>query len=222
MNSIIVKQTNFAAINIECLVDTRLSWKAKGIYSFLKTFNNGIITNTKRISKCAIDGEVSLLSGIEELIKLGYIIIENDQYIVCDIPFEKDKNINIFGESLNKKEKTIKKRKKKETPFHPESASGKLAQLLLDKIEIINPQFKTPDLGKWEKQFAKMIFMNGYQYDEIVLLIQFIFKHNFWRKVIDNPYILENKYFKIKTQLINNNINNNDSIFEEAKKKGID
>lgn len=227
MNSVIVKPTNFAAINIECLVDTRLSWKAKGIYSFLKTFNNGIITNTKRISRCSIDGEISLLSGIEELIKLGYIIIENEQYILCDIPFEKDKNINIFEESLNKKEKTIKKRKKKETPFHPESIGGKLAQLLLNKIEIVNPQLKTPNLGKWEKHFVRMMWVDGLLSDDIKNVIHFIFKDNFWKNVIDNPYILSMKYHKIKTKMLynynkNNTMNSNDSVFEEAKKRGID
>jgi hypothetical protein len=52
--------------------DDRLSWKAKGILSFLMDGVNGGI-NIKEIEEYASDGSHSTKSGINELIKYKYI-----------------------------------------------------------------------------------------------------------------------------------------------------
>jgi len=214
MISVNIKTTNFVAINSECIQDSRLSWAAKGIYSFLKTFSNGIIINTKKIAKFSKDNETKLLSGLQELIELGYIFIENDSYILQDIPSIKNTKVKIIEEKKPKKIKTKKK-------FNPNSICGKLAFLLLEKIESILPELPQQNMAMWEAIFAKMIFIEGKPQEEIEKVIKYAFNNKFWKKSIINPYILNASYYKIKLQMTESNKNINDDVFEQAKQIGI-
>ena len=57
----------------ETLADKRLSWKAKGILSYLLSLPYDWEVYTSEVAKHSTDGIKSLNSGIQELIKLGYI-----------------------------------------------------------------------------------------------------------------------------------------------------
>ena len=59
-------------ISDKFLDDSKLSWKAKGIYAFIAS---GIVKNINitQISKYGKDGKTSVAKGFEELVKYGYL-----------------------------------------------------------------------------------------------------------------------------------------------------
>lgn len=61
--------------NKEYLKDARLSWKAKGILAFLLS-KPGLECNwmTEDLVKQSKDGKEAVYSGINELIKFGYLV----------------------------------------------------------------------------------------------------------------------------------------------------
>lgn len=56
-----------------CLDDSRLSWKAKGIASFLNTIQPA---NIQIICKASKDGKDAVRSALKELIDYDYVITE--------------------------------------------------------------------------------------------------------------------------------------------------
>lgn len=92
------KENPYVMINKQFLKDKRLSWKAKGILTYLlsmpddwKIYENELVAHSK-------DGLTSLKSGIKELIELGYISrnqLRNEkgqfkgyEYCVYEVPAE--------------------------------------------------------------------------------------------------------------------------------------
>jgi len=55
--------------------DTRLSWKAKGIFSYISAQKDGQIIDFFDLQFESADGKYSLKNGIRELEKLGYLAI---------------------------------------------------------------------------------------------------------------------------------------------------
>lgn len=257
---------NFVVMNKICLQDKKLSWKAKGIYSYLMSLPTNWEIKTSEVKNHSADGRTALLSGIKELIEHGYCDrIENRDengkittydYIIKETPqiiLNKEElprsgfpladnlltenqpllNNNIsnkeFIKNTTQSKKTVNK-KKKVKKFNQNSIGGKLAQYLLDKIEENDPTFPTPELGKWEGCFNKMVFVDGKPSEEIENIIKYAQESNYWKSFILDPYKLNAKYQTLKMQMNNpmpysqnlNNKKNNKDVFEEAKEKGID
>lgn len=62
--------------------DIKLSWKAKGIFTYIVTLPKDYKLHSSHLLKQATDGKASLYSGLNELIKKGYlhrIIIRNEK-----------------------------------------------------------------------------------------------------------------------------------------------
>jgi len=254
-----IHNENFVVMNKVCLQDKKLSWKAKGIYSYIMSLPNNWNIRTSEIENHSTDGRTALLSGIKELINNGYcervekrnnqgLIIEYD-YILKETPDIKiqqpdlpltenpltdndvllnNNSINI--ESSNKlltKKPFKKKQKKKSGIFNPNSLGGKLAQKLLDKIELNDPSFPTPDLFKWEKYFNKMIYVEGYNIYLLDSLIEFAHSKSFWKSIILSPYKLKANFSTLRIQknntilYKNKNKDTDKDVFEQAKKEGI-
>lgn len=103
------KENPYVMINKQFLYDKRLSWKAKGILTYLLSMPDDWQIYETELVKHSKDGLTSLKSGIKELIELGYIIreqIRNEkgqfkgyEYCVYEIPAESGKPIN--GDSIN-------------------------------------------------------------------------------------------------------------------------
>ncbi|MEM6298802.1 MAG: hypothetical protein AAF740_08965 [Bacteroidota bacterium] len=55
-----------------CLFDERLSWKAKGLHSYLMAKPDDWKPNKEHLKDEATDGKASVSSGMKELIKFGY------------------------------------------------------------------------------------------------------------------------------------------------------
>jgi len=68
------RENKFTQIPNETLADERLSWKAKGLLSYLLSLPYDWEVYTSEVVKHSTDGEKSLTSGLNELIKFGYVI----------------------------------------------------------------------------------------------------------------------------------------------------
>jgi len=68
-----MQENNFAIIPNNLLGDENLSWKAKGVLSYLLSLPTDWKIYTEEIAKHSTDGIDSLNSAIRELINLGYI-----------------------------------------------------------------------------------------------------------------------------------------------------
>jgi hypothetical protein len=68
------RENPYAQIDKTVLNDTRLSWKAKGLMAFLLSKPDTWEINIKNLIRQAKDGKEAVYSGINELIKFGYIV----------------------------------------------------------------------------------------------------------------------------------------------------
>ena len=67
------KYTNYTVIDNQSIKNKKLSWKAKGILTYLLSLPTNWDIHLKEIKKHATDGQTSFRSGIKELRKAGYI-----------------------------------------------------------------------------------------------------------------------------------------------------
>ena len=92
------QRNKFAIIPNETLADDRLSWKAKGLLSYLLSLPYDWEVYTSEVAKHSTDGIDSLNSGLRELMELNYIKrtkirgkngkYEGWEYCVYDVPTE--------------------------------------------------------------------------------------------------------------------------------------
>ena len=110
-----------------------------------------------------------------------------------------DKIVDKVIEKMAKKmaKKTSKRKRKAPKKFNSNTPGAILAQFLLDNIEKFDPSFATPEMGEWGACFNKMIFVEGYDEDEIKEVISFGLSDSFWRAIIVNPYALKAKYYQM-------------------------
>lgn len=66
------KRENFTVVNNEYLQDTRLSWKAKGLITYVMSLPDDWKLNINDLVNRSEDGRNSLTSGINELVEFGY------------------------------------------------------------------------------------------------------------------------------------------------------
>lgn len=66
-------QDNFTRVSNSILNDERISWKAKGILSYLMSKPNDWIVRESDLVKRSTDNKTAYRSGLNELIELGYI-----------------------------------------------------------------------------------------------------------------------------------------------------
>ena len=71
--TIINKGTKWKTINLTCCEDKRLSWKAKGLHTYLASRPPDWEIRTSELGTRSIDGPTALSSGMKELISTGYV-----------------------------------------------------------------------------------------------------------------------------------------------------
>lgn len=218
-NSIKIEPNNYISIKIDALIDSRLSFKAKGLYALLRLFNNDTIIKITKISKFSTDGNATVLSAIKELLFLGYIkaIEDNEEYSykLSDTP---DKPDITFAPI--KKLPPKNKNKKSLPKYNQYSVAGNITKSFYDMRKVINPIMDEPDLDTWQMVIGRMIFVHGKQIDTIRNMIRYIQYNPFWKNVILTPFGLEKNYDKIELQMYEKSIGRED-VFEKAKERGI-
>lgn len=70
------KDTNYTILDNTFIRDERLSWKAKGLMTYLLSLPEDWKIYLKEVEKHASDGRDSLRSALKPLIKYGYIVFE--------------------------------------------------------------------------------------------------------------------------------------------------
>ncbi|MBF0227988.1 MAG: helix-turn-helix domain-containing protein [Desulfamplus sp.] len=94
------KTKNYSIISNQPMIDANLSLKAKGLLSYLLTRPDNWQINVEHLTKTCADGKDSIYSGINELMKYGYIIknivkdkgkIQKFEYVVLENPFNDTK-----------------------------------------------------------------------------------------------------------------------------------
>ena len=113
---IVKKENPFVMIDKSCLQDTRLSWKAKGLLSYLLSLPDDWRISLKEVQRHSSDGRESLASGMRELIKYGYaskeIIREQGKisahiYQIYEDPIEVSNEISNPKKPENPKKKVL-------------------------------------------------------------------------------------------------------------------
>ena len=70
------KERDYTVINNTVLKDTRISWKAKGLFCYLLSLPEDWVIYQSELLNHATDGRESLRNAIQELEQLGYLQIE--------------------------------------------------------------------------------------------------------------------------------------------------
>ena len=64
-------------MNKDLLKNTRISWKAKGLYCYLSTIKKSEKITIQKLVKVSKDGSDSVRSALVELVKADYLAIGN-------------------------------------------------------------------------------------------------------------------------------------------------
>jgi hypothetical protein len=100
-------KTGFVQVSNSLLNDEELSFKAKGIYSFLASKPDGWNFEAQRIANQSKDGRRSVLSGIKELEDIGYL--NRKRLGNGRIEYELLANINLSAKTAQCRNRTVLK-----------------------------------------------------------------------------------------------------------------
>ena len=82
---------NFSVISNCCLRDCSLSWKAKGLFSYIMTLPPDWKLYRTELAKHATDGKDSIKAGFDELVNAGYIvatIVRDELGRTCGVDYD--------------------------------------------------------------------------------------------------------------------------------------
>ena len=218
------KNRNYTTIHNEFLKRKDISWKAKGIMTYLLSLPDDWVVNLDEIKRNATDGESSFRSGWKELVSAGYVSrqpVRDEKTKKIDYwetvikeSVSKDKIHNVENHNVgihqvgNHKVDNHELLSTKELSTNIQSTNKstsrsklkfethhlKLAELLYKEILHNNPQHKKPNLESWANDFRLMMEIDKREGKEIQELILFSQSHDFWYKNILSAGKLREKY----------------------------
>lgn len=190
------KEKNYTVLDNTFIKDTRLSWKAKGLMTYLLSLPDDWTIHLSEIEKHASDGKSALRSAINELKEFGYLKAEQKRennrfaemvYIIIENPdspltdFQQTENLQT--ENLNSENQTLqntnndKVLNKQSTDNNitkpKKSKLGTYLNVLLTDAELLKLIEK---LGQDKtvaviKNFSELKEMKGYKYKSDYLAI---------------------------------------------------
>ena len=221
------KNKNYTTIHNEFLKRKDLSWKAKGIMTYLLSLPDDWIVNLDEIKRNSSDGESSFRSGWKELKDTGYVSrqpirdevtkkILSWETVIKELPNEKKshnvENHNVGNHKVgNHKVDNRELLSTKELSTNIQSTNNstsrsklkfetqhlKLAELLYKQIQNNLPNYKEPDLEKWANEFRLIMERDKREGKEIQNLIIKTQNDNFWKKNILSPSKLRKQYDRL-------------------------
>ncbi len=151
------KKDNFTTIDNAYLQNKKLSFKAKGIMTYILSLPDDWVIYIDQLIKTSKDGEGSFRSGLDELIKAGYIkrypIIEKGQivawqtevYEYLDENTSKKEQNQLLGKNPNVEKRDVENtEKEKKKPKNTKNTAKPKENQLLGK----NPQEEKPNVEK--------------------------------------------------------------------------
>ena len=191
------KEKNYTVLDNTFIKDTRLSWKAKGLMTYLLSLPDDWTIHLSEIEQHATDGKSALRSAINELKEFGYLKAEQKRennrfaemvYIIIenpDSPFtDFQQTENLQTENLNSENQTLqntnndKVLNKQSTDNNiPKEKKHKLGTyfnvLLSDKeLQKLVEKMGSEKTGAVIANFSELKEMKGYKYksDYLALL----------------------------------------------------
>lgn len=100
-----IKSSQHFSIDLTNVKDKRLSWRAKGIFTYLSSRPKDWSIRTADLLNKSTDGITSLNTGIKELINTGYVhrAVQKEEGKICSwvyFVFEKPVSIEYFKEFI--------------------------------------------------------------------------------------------------------------------------
>ena len=195
------------------LNDENLSWKAKGIWSYLMSLPDDWKISATEVASHGLGGPKVVLSALHELCKQGYVqkidpqrqngkfiggswvIYESKQHLPRTEKGHPAKRHPATGQLLRtervRTERVIKS-KPKEVVASP--VAQRLARTLFSNIQLLNPKAKIPNFRSWGCEIDKLMKTQNVTEDEINSLLQWLAQNEFWRKNILSGLKLRVKY----------------------------
>lgn len=191
------KEKNYTVLDNTFIKDERLSWKAKGLMTYLLSLPDDWTIHLSEIEKHATDGKSALRSAINELKELGYlkaeqkrennrfaemvyIIIENPDSLLTD--FQQTENLQT--EKLNSENQTLQNTNDDKV-LNEQSTNNNIPKtkkhkygtfqnvLLSDKeLEELNEELGTEKAKAVIDNFSELKEMKGYKYKSDYLAIK--------------------------------------------------
>lgn len=150
------KKDNFTTIDNAYLQNKKLSFKAKGIMTYILSLPDDWVIYIDQLIKTSKDGEGSFRSGLDELIKAGYIkrypIIEKGQIVAWQTEVYENigdtKENKLLGKNPNVEKRDVEntEKEKKKPKNTKNTAKPKENQLLSKNPHEEKPQEEKPNL----------------------------------------------------------------------------
>lgn len=193
------KEKNFTVLDNTFIKDTRLSWKAKGLMTYLLSLPDDWTIHLSEIEKHATDGKSALRSAINELKELGYLKAEQKRennrfaemvYIIIENPtedspftdFQQTENLQTekqFTENqplqnTNNDKVLNKQNTNNNIPKTKKHKNGTYQNVLLSdkEIENLNEELGTEKAKAVIDNFSELKEMKGYKYKSDYLAIK--------------------------------------------------
>ena len=189
------KEKNYTVLDNTFIKDERLSWKAKGLMTYLLSLPDDWTIHFSEIEKHSTDGKSALRTAINELKEYGYLKAEQKRennrfaemvYIIIENPAE-DFPLTDFQQTENlQTEKQISENqplqntnnnkvlKKQNTNNIPKHKNGTYQNVLLSdkEIESLNEELGTEKAKAVIDNYSEIKEMKGYKYKSDYLAIK--------------------------------------------------
>lgn len=219
------KKTNYTVIHNGYVKNPRLSWDAKGVFTYILSLSSDETINLEEISKHSTDGMTILRSAIKELEKEGYIKISkerNENGSFAGIRYEISENgaeqpqENVSqktSEPVAKKTRKTGTLKRSGTLLKNEEIDELLKNEPQENIfackEIVNtifminkntdPKYSRSELYLRNRTKDLVLFLKKSErsVQEAKSVYNFVIQDNFWKNVVKTTEIFIRNYEKI-------------------------
>lgn len=213
----IEKNKNYTIMSNHHLRDKLLSYKAKGLLSFMLSLPEDWDYSINGLAKVSKEGKKAIRAMLEELEEKHYLIrkriqLQNGQfdyeYHIYEMPYnqkgntdegntEKDIQINTNIININKQND---KEDKPESSFFDAGKHNRLTLELIDRQYIMKDDIQ---LYFYDNLFDELLKENSYL--DLIIVLHYILARVKWSKFKDEDgNIIENKYGYLKESIYNN------------------
>ena len=207
------KETNYTILDNTFIKDTNLSWKAKGVMTYLLSLPDDWELHISELQNHATDGRESLQKVLRELVEKGYLIKEqtrnekgvfqSNKFIIVEKPSTENQqlqNTNRLNTNNNNYEKT------KEEKTYPKEAK-ELSNYLYSSCRQSDGHFDRTEkqLEKWTSDFDKIHRLDKREWGEIKSVLYWARNNKFWKSVILSASKFRDKYETLFSQMQNDN-----------------
>ena len=228
----IEKNKNYTVMSNYHLRDKNLSYKAKGLLSFMLSLPEDWDYSINGLTSISKEGVKAIKNILKELKNCGYLVIDKKQneigqyeyeYLIYEYPEyqkgevdlgEVEKGIQINTNKQNTKKQIDKIDKGATTPFFDADTHNKLTVQLINKKYI---DYNDTQISYYDNLFNKLLIDNSYK--EIITIINYIVPRVLSRGFKDeNGKYITNKFGYLKNSIYSNieklNIYNNEELWD--------